>query len=328
MHIPDGVLNTDVCLAAGVVSLGAVGYSLHQLKHSLADRAVPLTGMMSALVFAGQMVNFPIGLLGIPSVSGHLMGGVLAACVLGPWAGCLAITLVLVVQCFLFSDGGIMAMGANVLNMGVVGALGGYAVYAAVRRLLGNGPRGTIVGVVVAAWVSVMAAASLFCLEFGLSWIGSEDYSLRSMVALMVTVHSAIGVGEALITGSVVAFVLLQRPDLIYTPAATAVPAAVGHVGRALAAGLVFAFAVAAFAAPFASEFDDGLEAVAGRLGFDRLAVERVNLFADYDQVIPRWQKLSVSLSGILGTTAVFVIALVLERSLRLRIAAVEAKHE
>jgi hypothetical protein len=85
---------------------------------------------------------------------------------------------------------------------------------------------------------------------------------------------------------------------------------------------------VAAFAAPFASEFDDGLEAVAGRLGFDRLAVERVNLFADYDQVIPRWQKLSVSLSGILGTTAVFVIALVLERSLRLRIAAVEAKHE
>ena len=157
MHIPDGVLEPAVCAASALISLGAVGYSLHRLRDSLAEKIVPMTGMISALVFAGQMVNFPIGL----PVSGHLIGGVLAATVVGPWAGCLALTLVLIVQCVLFADGGITALGANVLHMAVIGPLGGYAVYSAVRRLLGNGDRGTVAGAVVASWLSVMAAAAL-----------------------------------------------------------------------------------------------------------------------------------------------------------------------
>ena len=155
MHIPDGFLSNEVCIATSVVSLGAVAYSLHRMKDSLADRTVPLTGMMGSLIFAGQMVNFPIGL----PVSGHLMGGVLAAAVLGPWAGCVAMTMVLVAQWALFSDGGLTALGANVLHMGVVGSMGGYAVLSGIRRLLGNGRRGSVTGAVVAAWLSVMAAA-------------------------------------------------------------------------------------------------------------------------------------------------------------------------
>ncbi|NOX56391.1 MAG: energy-coupling factor ABC transporter permease, partial [Planctomycetes bacterium] len=139
MHIPDGVLSTEVCVATGVVSAGAVGYSLHRMKTALADRTIPLTGMMAALVFAGQMVNFP---LGVVPVSGHLLGGVLSAAVLGPWAACVAMTMVLVVQCILFADGGLMALGANVLHMAVVGGLGGYAVYVVIRRWLGGGARG------------------------------------------------------------------------------------------------------------------------------------------------------------------------------------------
>ncbi len=323
MHIPDGVLSLPVCAATGAVTLGAVGYSLHKLKDSLAERTIPLTGMMSALLFAGQMVNFPIGLLGIPSVSGHLLGGVLASAVLGPWAGCLAVTLVLAVQCALFSDGGLLALGANVLNMGVVGALGGYAVYAAARKLLGGGSRATVVGVVIASWVSVMAAAALFCLELRLSHSGVE-YDFSNVFALMVIVHSAIGVGEAMISGGVVSFVLSQRPDLIYQGIPR--PGLVGYFGRATAAGVVVALAIAVFLAPFASAAPDGLEAVGETTGFTSAVAEptvpALNGYAIPAPVVnwedaPAWQKISVSLAGLTGTVMVLVIALVLGGALK-----------
>lgn len=315
MHIADGILSTPVCVGAGVVSAGAVSYSLHRLKDSLADRAVPLTGMMSALVFAGQMVNFP--LLGAP-VSGHLMGGVLAAAVLGPWAGCLAITLVLIVQAVLFADGGLLALGANVLNMAVIGSLGGYAIYSTVRRWLGGTSQAIVIGAVVAAWLSVMAAAALFCVEFGLSHAATENFQLRNVFTLMVLFHSGIGVGEALITGAVLSFVLGQRPDLLYAPHAA--PGAFRRVGRTVIVGTVCALAVAAFFAPFASEFPDGLEAVAERIGFAEFAQARALVLDDYAVPLPSgdWQKLSVSLAGVGGTLSVLMIALVLGRLLRL----------
>lgn len=323
MHVPDGFLSTPVCAAAGALAAGAVGYSLYKLRGSLADRAVPMTGMMSALVFAGQMVNFP--LIGAP-VSGHLMGGVLAAVVLGPWAGCLAITLVLVVQCLLFADGGLLALGANILNMGVVGALGGYAVYATVRRRLGEGPRGTIIASVVAAWLSVMAAAALFCVEFGLSaaWAG---LNLQNVFALMVLFHSGIGIGEALITGMAVSFILSQRPDLIAAPAVSR--SALRGIGRFATAGTVCALAVAAFLSPFASEFPDGLEAVAERAGFTELGTARVFVLPDYEipSLTGSWQRLSVSLAGVFGTMVVMAIALVLGRTLQAAPVAVRSEH-
>lgn len=328
MHVPDGPLSTEVCVAAGAVSLCAVGYSLHRLKDSLAERTVPMTGMMAALIFAGQMVNFPIALFGIPSVSGHLMGGVLAAAVLGPWAGCIAITLVLVVQCLLFADGGLLALGVNVLNMAVVGSLGGYALFAVVRRLLGNAARGTLTAGIVAAWLSVIAASALFCLEFGLSHVGGEAFQMRRLFALMVTVHSAIGIGEALITGSVIGFVLSQRPDLLYTPDPADAGRIIPRAGRAIVVGVMCALAIAAFVAPFASGFDDGLVSISKQVGFSDLEQSRVFVFGDYDQVLPGWQKLSVSLSGIIGALAVLLIAFLLDRSLRNRSRLANVNHE
>lgn len=321
MHIQDGVLSPVVCAATGAISLGAVGYSVHRLKQSVGDRTIPLTGMMAALVFAGQMVNFPIG----APVSGHLLGGVLAATVVGPWAGCVAMTLVLFVQWAMFSDGGLFALGANVLHMAVIGAWGGHAVRLLVQRLVGGDNKGIVVGTVVAAWTTVMAAAALFCLEFRLSWPPNEiDFS--KVFTLMVSFHSLIGLGEALITGAAISFVLNQRPDLIAN-AASVCPTEANWIGRGtaitrtLVAGMVFALVIAAFLSPFASPHDDGLEAALGGLGVENfnLTGHVPGLLEDYDKVpvpVAAWQSIAVSLAGIGGTLAVFTLAWLLGKAL------------
>ena len=306
MHIRDGILGPEVCVAAAALSAGAIAYSLRRLRVDLEDKAVPLTGMMAAIVFAAQMVNFP--LLGLP-VSGHLLGGVLAAVILGPWAGCLAIAMVLIVQAVLFSDGGLLSLGANILNMGVVGAWGGYAVYAALRRLLGSGTAATVSSAAMAAWLSVLAAAGLFCLEFGVS-SNAKGFDPSGVFTLMVVYHGLIGVGEALITGSALAFVLSRRADLVPSPAPIG---PMREVGRFVVAGLVASLAVAALLAPFKSELPDGLDAVSQRLGFAELETERPPLLlGDYEIPLPFEGWWSVSLAGLLGTAVVFFGAVLL----------------
>lgn len=322
MHIVDGVLSPEVCAMTAALSTAAVGYSLHRLKQTPVDRIVPFTGMMAAVVFAGQMVNFPlVGTM----VSGHLMGGVLAAVILGPWAGCVALTLVLLVQCLMFSDGGLLSLGANVLHMAVIGSIGGYAVFATVRRLLGTGLRGTVAGSVMAAWLSVMAAAAVFCLEFRLSW-PSEAFDFSRIFTLMVTFHSGIGLGEALITGFAVSFVCLHRPGLIGLSEA---PARGEFRWGLVGSGLLLALAIAAFLAPFASGHPDGLEAVAERAEFMELEqAGTALLLEDYEipalvgswSSRPLWQVLSVSIAGIGGTLSVFLLTLLLDRLLRRRL--------
>ncbi|MDA0836042.1 MAG: energy-coupling factor ABC transporter permease, partial [Planctomycetota bacterium] len=290
-----------------VLSAGALGYSLYRLRDSLADKTVPLTGMMASLVFAGQMINFPLPGAG---VSGHLIGGVLCASILGPWAGCLAMTLVLAVQCVLYADGGFLALGANVLNMGVVSTWGGYAVLMAAQSLFGKTPRGLVFAAMTASWMSVMAAAALFCLELRLSYV-SSDFNFSRIFGFMVFFHALIGIGEAAITGSVLRFVLVHRTDLVRTVSApsASIPTS---IGRFVVAGLTVSFVVAAFLAPFASEFPDGLEAVGERTGFSELAdPPKVFLLDDY--AVPglpeQWSAASVSLAGILGVAAVMGIA-------------------
>lgn len=311
MHIPDGVLHPGVCAATGAISLAAVGYSLRQLKDSLADRIVPLTAMMAAFLFAAQMVNFPIP--GLP-VSGHLLGGVLAAVILGPWAGCIALMLVLIVQCAVFTDGGLLALGSNTLHISVVGSLGGYCVYATIRRWLGERPAATVIAAVIASWLSVMAAAFFFCVEFYASHAGG-DLEMGRIFALMAVLHSAIGIGEAVITGVAIQFIQQQRPDLIYQPGA---PNRAAVTGRSLAAGLVVALAIAAFVAPFASSLPDGLEAVAEQTQFDNLEQTHTALLPEYEVPLPAkisdWQNVSVAVAGIGGTLIVFVLALLFGR--------------
>ncbi len=334
MHIADGILSPEVCAGMAVASAGAVGYSLHQLKQTETTRTVPLTGMMGALVFAGQMVNFP---LVVAPVSGHLLGGVLASVILGPWAGCLVVTLVLIVQWALFADGGMIALGANIFNMGVVGAMGGYAVYAGLRRWM-PGPRGTIAAAVIAAWISVLAASTTFCLEFALS--GYREYSRPIVLARMMTFQCGIGVREALIIGVVFSVVLSQRPDLVYGQPSLDVretaqpPRWTASPLRTAVIGLVVALAVAGFLAPFASSYSDGLEAVAEKMGFDTQAVADPQVLVLDDYEVPlgesdSWlvSKLSVSIAGIGGTLAVFAVALLLGRGLKPGPPRAEAGH-
>jgi cobalt/nickel transport system permease protein len=324
MHIADGYLSAEVCVGTGVISAGAIGFSLRKLNSTLSTRTVPLTGMMAAVVFAAQMVNFPLFLAAVPA-SGHLLGGVLAAVIVGPWAGCVAIALVLFLQMALFADGGWLACGANVLNMGVVGSMGGYALYATIRRRIA-GPRGIVIGAIVASWLSVVAASAAFSLEFALSHPrGTLD--LATLFAAMTSVHSIVGVGEALITGGVVSYLLAVRPDLIVDEPLPR--RGIAGLGRIVLSGGVAALVVAAFAAPFASQADDGLETVAKRLNFEELQQEPQSLLlTDYEVPLPAvdsssgfWQKISVSLAGIFGTSAILGMTLVLGRAVKGRLA-------
>jgi len=325
MHIADGYLSVTVCAGAAALSAAALGYSLRGLPRALGTRAVPLTGMVAALVFAGQMVNFPIGL----PVSGHLLGGVLASALLGPCGGCVALALVLLVQAALFSDGGWMAYGANLLNMGVIGAMGGHALFAAMRRRW-RSPRATILAAMIAAWSSVVAASTAFSIEFALSHPAGQ-FDLPLVFSLMAGLHSLIGVGEALITGLVLRVVLVQRPDLVAeTPAGGG---ALAGTRRFCATGIMVALAIAAFLSPWASSYADGLEEVARRAGFAERATATTLVFSDYEVEIPRvlsgspWPALSASLAGILGTLAVLLLGVLVCRPLVARSAAAKEDH-
>jgi cobalt/nickel transport system permease protein len=316
MHIADAILSPAVCVGTGLISAGALAWSLRDLEHRAPARTVPLTGMLAALVFAGQMVNFP--LLGLP-VSGHLLGGMLAAAVVGPAGAIVTIAAVLAIQMLMFGDGGWLAYGANVLNMGVIGGAGGWAVSNLVRTKL-RGEAGLIAGPVIGAWAGVMAASFAFCVEFALSH-PAGTFPLPRVFGLMAMFHALIGVGEALITGLVVAYVarVARRPDLLHQPQSEGTAS---DVGRWFRGGIVAAFAVAAFAAPFASSHADGLEAVAERTGFLELAAEPKSLWlTDYSWPLPTggqapalWEGVAVSLAGLAGTAVVVVIAVLCNR--------------
>jgi cobalt/nickel transport system permease protein len=168
---------------------------------------VPLMGVMSAFIFAAQMLNFPV----LAGTSGHLLGGALAAALLGPWAGAIVITCVLAVQCLIFQDGGLTALGANIFNMAIVGTVGGYFIYRLFAKIVG-GAKGITAGVAVAAWSSVVLAAAACAFELGLS--GTAP--LKVVLPAMAGIHVLIGIGEAVISCLVIAFVLKTRPDLVY----------------------------------------------------------------------------------------------------------------
>ncbi|HWE40349.1 MAG TPA: energy-coupling factor ABC transporter permease [Isosphaeraceae bacterium] len=302
MHVPDGVLSPQVAAATGVVAAVGLGYGLRTLRARLRERTTVLMGTMAAFVFAAQMVNFP--LFPLP-ISGHLLGGVLAAVVLGPWAGAVVIAAVLIVQCFLFADGGLTALGANFVNMGLIGAVGGHAIYAPLRRAIG-GKVGVLLGAMAAAWFSVILASGAFAVELALS----APVNFSEILGWMTLVHAGIGLGEAVITGLVVRFLLLLRPDLIedITPVPTS---RAGRWGQVAGAGLAIAMAVAIFLAPLASKYADGLEFVGGRLGF-LPKEERPVLKAPFPDYALPGVRFATAAAGLVGTAAVFGVGLAL----------------
>lgn len=207
MHIPDGFLAPSVWGSLWIASSAGIGWAIKKTKELLKDKTIPLMGVMSAFIFAAQMLNFPV----MGGTSGHLLGGVLAAVLLGPYAGVIVLTCVLIVQCLIFQDGGLTALGANIFNMAIVGTMGGYFVYALIRRAMGKAG-GILIATAIASWFSVVLAASFCAIELAISGTSPLKIALPAMAA----VHAIIGIGEAIITVLVVSFVLKVRPDLIY----------------------------------------------------------------------------------------------------------------
>ncbi|MBU1933584.1 MAG: energy-coupling factor ABC transporter permease [Candidatus Omnitrophica bacterium] len=207
MHIPDGFLAANTWVPAWVISVGGLGYCIKRASEALKDKMVPLMGVMAAFIFAAQMLNFPVA----TGTSGHLLGGVLAAVLLGPYAGAVVIAVVLAVQCLVFQDGGLTALGANILNMSFIGTMGGYIIYSLIRKATG-GSKGILMGAAIAAWASVVLASSACAIELAVS--GTSP--LKIVLPAMMLVHMLIGIGEAIISVFVLSFVLKTRPDLIY----------------------------------------------------------------------------------------------------------------
>ena len=291
MHLPDGFLAPQLALALWAVTALIVALSLRRLAAS--DPASTgtgrpvLMGLVGAFIFAAQMFNFPVA----TGTSGHLLGGVLAGALLGPWAGTVVMVTVIGVQAFLFQDGGLLALGANAFNMGIIGTLGGTLFARAVALAFGSGRTTRIAAAGIAGWLSVVAGAGITTLQLGLS--GTTDVSIG--LPAMLGVHALIGIGEAAITISALAFIARTAPDLLddqVRPAATTMRRIVTGAGAALL--------VAALAALFASSDPDGLNSVADALGFSGLESRApFDLFAGY------------SLPGLDGAASTIVAAII-----------------
>lgn len=206
LHAPDGFLTVPVAVVMWVLTAGVLTIAVRRTNGALDERAVPLMGVMAAFIFAAQMFNFPVA----GGTSGHLLGGVLAAILLGPWAGTLVMACVVAVQGLLFQDGGLVVMGANIFNMGIVGTLGGYCVYRLLAGALGGEARARIPAAAIAAWLAVEGGA----LAISLQLIISGTVPAETTLPVMLGVHALIGIGEALITVGALAFIASARRDL------------------------------------------------------------------------------------------------------------------
>jgi len=307
MHIPDGFLDAPTAIAGGVLAAAGLGLALRTVRRTLPHRAVPLIGVAAAFIFAAQMLNFPVA----GGTSGHLIGAVLAAVLLGPSAAVLVMSSVLILQAFLFADGGITALGANIFNMALLAPLLGYVLYRGVSRLLGGDLRARLAGVAFGAWCSTVAAAVSVAGQLALSGTVAWEVAFPAMAG----VHMLIGVGEALITTLVVAVVATARPELLFDRAGSG-----ERTGRTLAGyGMLVALGLVVFIAPMASEWPDGLEAVAARLGFAHKAAASPmasSPLADYTLAGIRSPAASTVIAGGIGTVVAFAMAYLLSLAL------------
>jgi cobalt/nickel transport system permease protein len=301
LHIPDGFLNVTVSVIFWVVTIIMIGMAVSRTNKSLGEKQVPLMGIMAAFIFAAQMINFPVA----GGTSGHLLGGALAAIVLGPWAAMLVMTAVIAVQGLLFQDGGLLVMGANIFNMGLLTAAIGYGLYRSVMNK-STGAKLAVAG--VAAWLSVMAGALATALQLWLS--GTSD--LQTVAIAMLSVHALIGIGEALITVAALSFIFRTRPDLLGEGSASA------EGGRGwIIAGVVVSLIVVLLS-PLASANPDGLERVAIDMGFINAGqAAPFAIIPDYTLPFLGETPLSTILAGAIGALIVLGIMIVTGRSLQ-----------
>ncbi|MFI8104093.1 energy-coupling factor ABC transporter permease [Streptomyces sp. NPDC086023] len=330
MHVPDGFIDAPVSVAAGAVAAAAVAVSLRGARRELGDtagsggldgeRTAPLAGLVAAFIFAVQMLNFPVA----AGTSGHLLGGALAAILVGPYTGVLCVSVVLLMQGILFADGGLTALGVNITTMGVVTVVVSYAVFKLLVNVLPKGRRSVTAAAFVGALVSVPASAAFFTLLYAIG--GTTDVPIGKVLAAMVGVHVLIGIGEAAITAFTVGAVIAVRPDLVHgarglatrlklrvggelvdAPATAPAPAAARPARKVWAAGLVTTLVLAGFVSYYASASPDGLEKVAADQGIDRKVEEHAaadSPLADYGVKAVSDARLSGGLAGVIGVGA------------------------
>lgn len=329
MHVPDGFIDAPVSVAAGVFAAGAVAVSLRGARRELDERTAPLAGLVAAFIFAVQMLNFPVA----AGTSGHLMGGALAAILVGPYTAVLCLAVVLLMQGIFFADGGLTALGVNITVMGVVTVVVAYGLFRLLTGLLPRTRRSATASAFVAALVSVPASAAAFTLLY---WIGgTTDIPIGKVFTAMVGVHVLIGIGEAVITALTVGAVLAVRPDLVHgvqgtlnaplklrvdgalvdAPAATHEPEPASAPARSTRGfwitGLVSAFVLAGFVSFYASANPDGLERVAADQGIDEKVEEHGaadSPLADYGVGDIANARLSGGLAGVIGVSATVVV--------------------
>ena len=297
MHIPDGFLSTLVSIVLWIISASSVAYALRRVSKDLGERQVPLMGVLAAAIFAGQMLNFTVA----GGTSGHLLGAAIATILLGPWAAVIVMTTVVSVQALIFQDGGLLALGANLFNMAVIGVTVSYFVYTSIQKISRGKSWGVFVGGALAAWLSIVIAALACALELALSGTSPANISVPAMAGI----HMLIGLGEAAITVGALAFLYAARRDLLHIGEAPPKGSAAIWVGGLLIAGLL------AVLSPLASAHPDGLEWVAEQKGF--LDVARgplYNIIPDY--VFPgiSSEAFATIVAGIVGVFIVFSVAL------------------
>jgi cobalt/nickel transport system permease protein len=301
LHIPDGFLTIVVSLIFWLITIVMVALAVYRTNRSLGEKQIPIMGVMAAFIFAAQMLNFPIA----GGTSGHFLGGALAAIVLGPWSGILVMSAVVGIQALLFQDGGLLVMGANIFNMGILTAVIGYGLY----RLVIHQKRG--IRLVLAgggAWIATMAAALLTSLQL---WL-SGTTRLEIVLPAMLGVHALIGVGEGLITVAALAYIEQTRPDVLGVDESTSK----GGWGWVVS-GLVISL-LAVLISPFASGNPDGLERVASDLGFLGSGLDApYQILPDYTIPFLGETGLSTILAGLAGVVVLVGLIVLLGRNFR-----------
>ncbi|MDF3145955.1 MULTISPECIES: energy-coupling factor ABC transporter permease [unclassified Streptomyces] len=325
MHVPDGFIDAPTSAVTAAVAAAAVAVSLRGARRELDERTAPLAGLVAAFIFAVQMLNFPVA----AGTSGHLLGGALAAILVGPYTGALCISVVLLMQGILFADGGLTALGVNITNMAIVGVVVAYVVFRGLVKVLPKTRRSITAASFVASVVSVPAAALAFTLLF---WIGgTTDVPIGKVATAMVGVHLLIGIGEAAITALTIGAVIAVRPDLVYgardlrqplklrvggelvdAPAAGAAQPVAARTSRRTLwiSGLVTSLVLAGFVSFYASASPDGLEKVAEDKGFAQSAEKHAGAdspLADYGVKAIDNARLSGGLAGVIGVGATVV---------------------
>ena len=298
MHVPDGFINAPVSIGTGVISFATLWAYVRSAKSLVADKLIALTGMMSALIFVLQMINFPIA----AGTSGHLLGGALAVIVLGPNLGIICISIVVVIQSLLFADGGLSALGINVLNMAIITSLVGWLTISSWKKLFGEANISIISGSIVAGILSVVFSSIAFVFEYALG--GTVSVPLGSVLIAMVSSHLLIGLGEGVITALIVSLLLRVRSDLIYIKTNTDKKNSMSSFYGLF----IFLLLCLTLITPYASSSPDGLESVASDFGFSE-GSGIVLLLGDYGISGLNNDFLSTALSAVLGVVVVIGVS-------------------